>query len=157
MNNCSVVTKPALNLVGISYCGPYSTFPDEAIRLQSEFLSRKHELNGEVKSTALHSPYFGNEVFATYWACYEVAHMEQVPQGMVQFTIPEHQYAMVTSTNKRIGEGYEQLFAWMNEHKLIKQDNAVSLEIFYIDEHLEEEPVDLLIPIQGPHRQSMDL
>ncbi|MBW7459588.1 GyrI-like domain-containing protein [Paenibacillus sepulcri] len=148
MDNCTVVTKPALNLVGISYCGPYSTFPDEAILLQSEFLSRKHELNGEVRSTALYSPYFGNEVFATYWASFETAHMETVPDGMVQFIIPEHTYAMVTCTNKRIGEGYEQLSAWMNEQQLKKRDNAVSIEIFYIDEHLEEEAVDLLVPIE---------
>ncbi|QYR23515.1 GyrI-like domain-containing protein [Paenibacillus sp. sptzw28] len=148
MDNCTVVTKPALNLVGISYCGPYSTFPDEAILLHSEFLSRKHELNGEVRSTALYSPYFGNEVFATYWASFEIARMEIIPKGMVQFTIPERTYAMITCTNKRIGEGYETLSAWMQEQKLVKRDNAVAIEIFYIDEHLEEEPVDLLIPIE---------
>ncbi len=101
----------------------------------------------EIKSSVLYSPYFGNEVFATYWACFEVPHLENVPKGMVQFTIPERTYAMVTCTNKRIGEGYETLTAWMNEQKLNKRENAVSLEIFIIDEHLEEEPVDLLIPI----------
>ncbi|MFC4809093.1 GyrI-like domain-containing protein [Paenibacillus sp. GCM10023250] len=150
MNNCSTITKPAMNMVGISYCGPYSTFPDEAIHLQSEFLSRKHEIEGDVKTTVLYSPYFGNEVFATYWACFEVPHLEQVPKGMVQFTIPQRTYAMSVCTNKRIGEGYEQLTGWMNEQKLAKRENAVSLEIFYIDEHLEEEQVELLIPIDEP-------
>jgi len=147
LNNCEVVTKPVLNLVGISYCGPYSTFPDEAIRLQSDFLARKHELNDTTLSTAIYSPYFGNDIFATYWACYEVDHMEEVPPGMVQFKIPKRQYAMVRCTNKRIGEGYEQLHAWMNGRKLSKKDNAVALEIFYVDQRLEEEPVELLIPI----------
>ncbi|WP_219837867.1 GyrI-like domain-containing protein [Paenibacillus sp. R14(2021)] len=147
MNNCSLITKPAINMVGISYCGPYSTFPDEAIRLQSDFLSRKHEINGDVKANVLYSPYFGNEVFATYWACFEAPHLEQLPKGMVQFSIPMRTYAMAVCTNKRIGEGYEQLTAWMNEQNIKKRDNAVSLEIFYIDEHLEEEQVELLIPI----------
>lgn len=148
MNHCSLITKPAINMVGISYCGPYSTFPDEAILLQSEFLARKHEIEGEVKTTILYSPYFGNEVFATYWACFEVPHLEQVPAGMVQFTIPQRTYAMAVCTNKRIGEGYEQLTAWMHEQRLAKRENAVSLEIFYIDEHLEEAQVELLIPIE---------
>ncbi|MFC4776757.1 GyrI-like domain-containing protein [Paenibacillus sp. GCM10023252] len=149
MENCSVITKPALHLVGISYSGPYSTLPDEAIRLQSEFLARKHELDGAVKLPVLYSPYFGNEVFATYWACYEVLQLGEVPEGMVQFTIPEHRYAMAACSNKRIGEGYEQLHAWMNEMRLQKQENAVAIEIFYIDEqHLEEEPVELLIPLR---------
>lgn len=149
MDNCSIITKPALNLVGISYCGPYSTLPDEAIRLQTDMVARRHQLGDTLRSTVLYSPYFGNEAFATYWACYEVQHLEEVPAGMVQFTIPEHRYAMVDCSNKRIGEGYEQLFAWMQENKLEKYENAVSLEIFYVDEpHLEEEPVELLIPIK---------
>ena len=58
MDNCTLITKPALNMVGISYCGPYSTFPDEAILLQTEFLSRKHELNVEIKSSVLVQPLF---------------------------------------------------------------------------------------------------
>lgn len=149
MENCSIIMKPELHLVGISYCGPYSSFPDEAIRLQTEFLARKHELNDAVRTSVLYSPYFGNEAFATYWACYEVQHIEELPPGMVQFTIPAHRYAMVACGSKRIGEGYEQLFAWINEQKLQKDENAVSIELFYIDEqHWEEEPVELLIPLK---------
>ncbi|WP_020616880.1 GyrI-like domain-containing protein [Paenibacillus daejeonensis] len=148
MDNCMLVNKPSLNLVGISYSGPYSTLPEQAIRLQSEFLARKHELNNPVKSPALYSPFHGNEVFATYWTCYEVNHLEEIPEGMVQFTVPEHTYAMVTCTNERMGEGYEQIAAWMADNDLIKDDNAVTIEVFYIDEHLEEEPVEILIPIK---------
>ncbi|RXZ80170.1 AraC family transcriptional regulator [Paenibacillaceae bacterium] len=150
MDNCMVVNKPALNLVGLHVSGPYSTFPDEAIRLQGEFLARKHELNGNIKSTALICPYFGNEVFATYWVCYEADHLEEIPEGMVQITIPEHKYAMVACTNKRIGEGYEQIFAWMNEMKLEKHDNAPAIEVFYVDGHLEEVQVEMLIPLKQP-------
>src|SRR5690606_73787 len=112
VENCSIVTRPALNLVGISYSGSYSSFPDEAIRLQTEILTRKHELNGAEKSPVLYFPYFGNEAFETYWACYEVQHLEVLPEGIVQFTIPEYRYAMAGCSNKRIGEGYEQLHAW---------------------------------------------
>lgn len=149
MENCYIVTKPALNLVGLSYCGPYSQFPDETIRLQSEFLSRKHEFNGAAKSKIVYSPYFGNEAFATYWACYETDHRIEVPDGMVQFTIPGHRYAMVASSSKRIGEAYEQLNAWMLDLGLKRYDNAVCLELFYVDDHhLEEEAVELLIPIK---------
>ncbi|MGO4372035.1 GyrI-like domain-containing protein [Paenibacillus sp. 2TAB19] len=150
MENCSIISKPALNLVGISYSGPYSQFPDEAIRLQTEFLARKHELYGASKSPVLYSPYYGNEVFVTYWACYEVSHMEELPPGMVQITIPAMRYAMAGCSNKRIGEGYEQLNTWMNEMRLEKHNHAVALELFYIDEHhVEEEPVELLIPLKG--------
>lgn len=149
MENCSIVIKPALNVVGISYSGPYSSFPDDAIRLQTEILSRKHELNEAIKGTVIYCPYYGNEAFATYWACYEVQHLEEVPPGMVQWTIPPRRYAMVASSNKRVGEGYEQLNTWMADQKLEKEERAVSLELFYIDEqHWEEEPVELLIPLR---------
>ncbi|MBD2847895.1 effector binding domain-containing protein [Paenibacillus sp. IB182496] len=147
MDNCMLVSKPALHLVGISYSGPYSTIPDEAIRLQGEFQARKHELNDSVISNAIYSPYYGNEAFATYWACCAVRRQEQAPKGMVQFTIPERTYALVSCTNKRIGEGYEQIFSWMREHSLIKEEKAVAIEIYYVDEHLEEEQVELLIPV----------
>ncbi|AJY73339.1 GyrI-like domain-containing protein [Paenibacillus beijingensis] len=150
MVNCTLVTKPALNLVGINYCGPYSSFPDESIRLQSEFLSRKHELNDAALSTALYCPYFGNEVFATYWVALEVHHMEQLPPGMVQIRLPSRRYVMAECTNKRIGEGYDLLFSWMAEQGLRKNDAAVSLEIFYVDEHWEEKPVELLVPLDEP-------
>ncbi len=149
MDNCMLVNKPSLNLAGISYSGPYSTFPDGAIRLQGEFLARKHELNGHAKSMLLFSPYFGNEVFATYWACCEVSHLDEVPEGMAQFTVPPHEYAMVTTTNKRIGEGYEQLHAWMHEEGLEKDERALAMEVFYIDDHLDEEPVEIWIPVQA--------
>ncbi|MCU6709536.1 GyrI-like domain-containing protein [Paenibacillus sp. J5C_2022] len=150
MENCSIVSRPSLHLVGISYCGPYASFPDEAIRLQTEFMARKHELNEAAKSTVLYCPYHGNESFATFWSCFKVDYkMEEAPPGMVQISIPPHRYAMAACSNKRIGEGYEQLHAWMNEQGLVKQENAVSLELFYMDEqHFEEEPVELLIPIK---------
>ncbi|CAM4307493.1 GyrI-like domain-containing protein [Paenibacillus tarimensis] len=148
MDNCMLVKKPSLNLVGISYSGPYSTFPDEAIRLQNDFMARKHELNDNVKSAVLFSPYFGNEVFVTYWAALETHHMSSVPSGMVQFTIPEHEYAVVTTTNKRIGEGYEQISAWMNEKGLKKHEFALAIEVFFVDAHLDEETVELWIPVR---------
>lgn len=150
MENCSIISRSALHLVGMSYSGPFSTIGDEAIRLQTEFLARKHELNGAEKSSVLYCPYYGNEVFATYWACVEVGrHLEEVPEGMVQFTIPSHQYAMVAVSDKRIGEGYEKLITWIDELELEKDERAVSLELFYFDESLlEEEPVELWIPLR---------
>ncbi len=111
MDNCMLVKKPSLHLAGISYSGPYSSFPDEVIRLRDEFLARKHELGSYSKSTALYCPYYGNEVFATYWVCYEVGQLEQTPPDMVQFTIPGHSYAMISCTTQRFGEGYERLMA----------------------------------------------
>ncbi|MFC6331429.1 effector binding domain-containing protein [Paenibacillus septentrionalis] len=149
MEACSIVNKSTLHLVGIPYCGPYSSFPDEAIRLQSDFLARRHELNHVIQPSVMYCPYFGNEAFATYWACFEKEYSdEQLPQGMVAITIPPHRYAVVSSTSQRIGEGYELLNNWILENGYHKLENAVSLEIFYLEgQHWEEEAVDLLIPI----------
>jgi len=149
MEVCSILNRPMLHLVGISYCGPYSSFPDEAIRLQSEFLMRKHELTHVIKSNVMYCPYFGNETFATYWACFETEYIDgELPAGMVAITIPMHRYASVSSTTQRIGEGYEFINAWIQEQQYRKIDNAVSLEIFYLEgQHWEEEVVDILIAI----------
>ncbi|WP_270170280.1 GyrI-like domain-containing protein [Paenibacillus sp. SYP-B4298] len=148
MDNCMLVTKPSLHLAGISHSGPYSSFPDDVIALRDEFLSRRHELSGNQKSTALICPYYGNEVFATYWVCYEVSMLELTPQDMVQFTIPGHTYAMVSCTTQRFGEGYKQLLEWMKEQGLSKLDEAVAIEIYHFDERLEEGLVEILIPVE---------
>lgn len=149
MEACSIVNKSTLHLVGIPYCGPYSSFPDEAIRLQADFLSRRHELNHAIQPNILYCPYFGNESFATYWTCVEWEYSEEpLPQGMVAITIPPHRYAVVSSTSQRIGEGYELLNTWIQEQGYQKLDHAVSMEIFYLEgQHWEEEVVDLFIPI----------
>lgn len=151
METCSIVNKSALQLVGVSYCGPYSSFPDEAIRLQTDFLARKHELQHVTNSNVMYCPYFGNEAFATYWACFESEfNEEELADGMRYITIPAHQYAMISCSSQRIGEGYEMLNAWMHENKYKKFDNAVSLEIYYLEgQHWEEEMVDLMIPIHS--------
>ncbi|URN93070.1 MAG: GyrI-like domain-containing protein [Candidatus Pristimantibacillus lignocellulolyticus] len=150
METCSIVNKSTLHLVGVPYCGPYSSFPDEAIRLQTDFLARKHELNHVIQSNVMYCPYFGNETFATYWACFESQYSEDpLPPGMVAITIPMHRYALVSCSSQRIGEGYEMVKAWIQEHGYKRLDQAVSLEIFYLEgQHLEEEIVDILIPIE---------
>ena len=151
MKTCSIVNKPTLHLVGIPYCGPYSTFPDEAIRLQTDFLARKHEFQHVIQTNVLYCPYFGNEAFATYWACFETELKDgKLPDGMVEITIPAHSYAMVSCSSQRIGEGYELLNSWIHEQKFSKIENAVSIEIYYLEgQHWEEEIVDLLIPIHN--------
>ncbi|MBJ6361580.1 GyrI-like domain-containing protein [Paenibacillus sp. GCM10012307] len=151
MDNCMLVKKPSLHLAGISHSGPYSSFPDEVIRLRDKFLARKHELGNYSKSPALVCPHYGNEVFATYWVCYEVGQLEHTPPDMVQFTIPEHSYAMINCTTQRFGEGYERLLVWMKEQGLKKAEQAVSIEVYHFDEHLEEGLVDILIPVEAPH------
>lgn len=150
METCSIVHKTNLHLVGIPYCGPYSTFADEVIRLQSDFIARKHELTHVIQPNVMYCPYLGNEAFATYWACFESEYTEEpLPAGMISITIPAHQYAAVSSSTQRIGEGYEMLNSWISEQGYHKLDNAVSLEIFYLEgQHWEEEAVDILIPIQ---------
>lgn len=149
METCSIVNKSSIQLVGVSYCGPYSSFPDEAIRLQTDLLARKHELQHVTKANVMFCPYFGNEAFATYWACFETEMIkEDVVAGMRCITIPAHQYAMISCSSQRIGEGYEMLKAWMHEHQYKKVENAVSIEIYYLEgQHWEEEIVDLMIPI----------
>lgn len=149
MEACTIVYKSALQLVGIPYCGPYSSFPDESIRLQSDFLARRHELNHVIQPNILYCPYIGNEAFATYWACFEWEYSEEeLPPGFVAITVPAHRYAVVSISSQRIGEGYELLNTWIHDNGYSKLELAVSLEIFYLEaQRWEEEIVDLLIPL----------
>ena len=102
-----------------------------------------------IQPNILYCPYFGNEAFATYWACFEWEYSEEaLPDGFVAITIPAHRYAVVSISSQRIGEGYELLNTWIHDNGYKKLDLAVSLEIFYLEaQRWEEEMVDLLIPI----------
>nr|WP_261134468.1 GyrI-like domain-containing protein [Bacillus sp. Marseille-Q3570] len=90
-----------------------------------------------------------NDIIATYFGCVEVSALESVPDDMTGFHVPLTKYAKVTCTNRTIEEGYSELFGWMktNGYKQKWLDRSFPMEIFYMEEGMEEEKVELLIPI----------
>jgi predicted transcriptional regulator YdeE len=147
---CEVVTKE-YQFVGQSITANFpSSFPEAAIKVQTEFFQkRKSEVSNVVTRAILYSPYMCNGVVATYFACLEVTKIENVPPGMIGFKLPSTRYAKISCSNKTIGEGYSKIFAWIetNGFKGKSSSSSSSIEIFYFDEKPEEK-VEILIPIE---------
>jgi predicted transcriptional regulator YdeE len=146
---CEVIKKE-YRLVGQSVTVNFpKAFPDAAMKVQMDFEKRRDEVRSCKNKHVLISPYMCNDIVATYFACVEVEALSEIPEGMIGFNIPMTSYAKISCSNKTIDEGYSKLFAWMNEngYKQKWYDKTFPIETFYLEENVEEEVVELLIPI----------
>lgn len=144
------VVNREYKLVGMSITGNFpDSFPEVAVTIQRAFWDRRKEIKNAKNPDILFSPGMCNGILATYLACVEVTEIGEIPEGMIGFVLPSNEYVKVACTNRTIGEGYNHLFEWMKQNQYEHQFyNACQIEIFYIDEEADEEPVDILIPIQ---------
>lgn len=125
-------------------------FPDAALQIQTQFVERRHEVINAKNQEVLFSPYMCNGIFATYFACLEVEDLSIIPEGMIGFKLPSTTYAKINCTTKSIGEAYPKLFHWMQENGYQQKilDHTCPMEIYYFEENVEEEQVELWIPIK---------
>ncbi|SHE12826.1 Bacterial transcription activator, effector binding domain [Chlamydia abortus] len=147
---CEITTRE-YKLIGQSITANFpSGFPDAAVKIQREFAERRHEVANVVDPEVMISPYMCNEIFATYFACLEVREITHIPEGMIGFQLPLMNYAKINCTNKTIGEAYTKIFEWMraNGYKQKFLDNSCPIEIYYFEDNVEEEDVEILIPVK---------
>ncbi|MBP1989570.1 GyrI-like domain-containing protein [Paenibacillus eucommiae] len=147
---CEVITRE-YNLIGQSITANFpNSFPDAAIKIHTEFGSRKAEIKGAENYEIIFSPYMCNNIVATYFACLEVSDIGHIPDGMLSINFPKTEYAKISCSNKTIGDGYSKIFEWINL-KGYKQKNSSSssaIEVFYYEDNVDEEKVEILIPIE---------
>ncbi|TMW70772.1 GyrI-like domain-containing protein [Alteribacter natronophilus] len=148
--DCEVVEREFL-LVGESVTVNFpDAFPDAAINVQMSFGEKRDRIGNAVNKEVMFSPYMCNDIMATYFACLEVTDLDQIPEGMVGFKIPKAKYAKASCTTKSVSQGYEKVFAFMEENSLKQKWFAESfpVEIYYFQEEGGEEPVEILIPLE---------
>jgi predicted transcriptional regulator YdeE len=146
---CEVIQRK-LKLVGQCATGNFpQSFPDVAINVQKDFENRRSEVRNVVDPEVIFSPYLSNNLVATYFACVEVKEFDSIPNGMMAIDIPMTTYAKISCSNKTIDRGYERIFSWMkdNGYRQVSVEKALPIEIFYYEDNVEEEIVELYIPI----------
>lgn len=149
---CEVTTREYA-LIGQSITANFPNgFPDAAVKIQSDFIERRNEILYAKDKEVLISPYMCNGIVATYFACLEVSELSVIPVGMIGFTLPSQMYAKINCTNKSIGEAYGRIFDWMKENGYVQKflDHTCPIEIFYFEDNVEEEDVEILIPVRQP-------
>lgn len=146
---CEVIQRK-LQLVGQCATGNFpKSFPEVAMNVQQEFENRRDEVRHTVHPDVIYSPYLANSLVATYFACVEVQEFDDIPKGMMALTIPLTTYAKISCSNKTIDKGYEKIFSWMkdNGYRQENLEKSFPLEVFYFEDNVEEEIVELYIPI----------
>jgi len=133
-----VVEKEELRVVGISWNGTYSqtsTIPD----LFVEMKGRLEEVVNKTDDPVLIAPFHSRETEFTYFVTKPVIKIEDVPEGMVGFTIPAKNYVFATHKGRpeEVENTYLQMFSWMREYGYEQDFQALSLEV-YREEHIQQ-------------------
>jgi predicted transcriptional regulator YdeE len=125
-----VLEKEEIKVVGISRNGTYSqldTIPD----LIDEAKKRLEEVPNQTNDSILIAPFHSRETEFTYYVTTAVENFENVPEGMVGFTIPRKNYVCTTHKGslEEVENTYRQMLVWMQEYGYDLDDHALSLEI----------------------------
>jgi AraC family transcriptional regulator len=130
-----VIEKEEMKVVGISWNGTYSQI-SKLPRLFQEMVNRLEEVSYQTKEPVLIAPFHSRETEFTYYVTTPVEKIDEIPDGMVGFTIPSKNYVFATHKGKQgeVENTYQQIYAWMKEYGYEQDHNALSIEV-YKEEH----------------------
>lgn len=148
-----VVEKDSLKVVGISWNGTYSQ-TSSIPGMFSELEQRLEEIPHKAEEPVVIAPYHSRETEFTYYVTAPVEKLEQIPAGMVGFTIPPKNYVFSSHVGKpeEVENTYLQMFKWMQEYGYEQDLNALSLEIYKQNQKHqdanEELQFDIYLPVK---------
>ncbi|MBT2727883.1 GyrI-like domain-containing protein [Bacillus sp. ISL-75] len=130
-----VIEKEEMKVVGISWNGTYSQI-SKLPRLFQEMVNRLEEVSYQTKEPVLIAPFHSRETEFTYYVTTPVEKIDEIPEGMVGFTIPSKNYVFATHKGRQeeVENTYQQIYAWMKEYGYEQDHNALSIEV-YKEEH----------------------
>ncbi|MBM7652963.1 GyrI-like domain-containing protein [Neobacillus cucumis] len=133
-----VIEKEEIKVVGIPWTGTYSeleTIPS----LFNKMEKRIKEVACLSNEPVVIAPFHGRETELTYYVTKPVEKIENVPEGMVGFSIPRKNYVYTTHNGsmEEIENTYRRLFTWMEEYGFEQDHQALGLEIFK-EEHKQQ-------------------
>ncbi|GGG64647.1 GyrI-like domain-containing protein [Paenibacillus radicis (ex Gao et al. 2016)] len=149
MNNnlIEIVTLQTKHFIGVPVTNVFKRFDQGIINEANQlFLERKSEIKGIVNEQQYVCPHFANEVLFTYIYCMEVASIEDVPKGMIGFTVDSQSYATVRSADQ---DPYVLIKAFLKENHLDHNPVALALEVFRFGEEQHLNNADIFVPIRA--------
>ncbi|WP_340008529.1 effector binding domain-containing protein [Paenibacillus sp. FSL K6-0276] len=134
-----------MKLIGLSITSSFIGHQPERVEaMKREFYSRKDEISNIIHPERYLSPHFTTENLFTYMICMEVEELTNVPEGMLGFTIPTHQYVHVKSK----GDPYDDLHSYVRESDLQSNDRALAIEVYQFANPTWPDEVDVYIPLR---------
>lgn len=144
-NPIETVTLEEKHFVGFPVTNVFQRFdPDSMKDANQIFLARKNEIKGILNQHEYVCLHFANDVLFTYIYCMEVIEIEDVPKGMIGFSIPSQRYAKVRSKDQ---DPYELIKSFLKETKLDNNSRSLALEVFRFGEEQHFNNADIYVPI----------
>lgn len=144
-NQIEIVTLEEKHFVGVPMTNVFQRFDPESIKEANRvFLARKSEIRGVLNQYEYVCPHFANDVLFTYIYCMEVAGIEEVPKGMIGFSVPSQQYAKVRSIDQ---DPYVLIKSYLKEKNLDNNPRSLALEVFRFGEEQNFNNADIYVPL----------
>lgn len=128
----NIVVVPQKNLIGLSFSGNFQALVAEMPKLWTAFLQRQPEIPLVVQPLVRYDISNENHTYQMYteYIAVEVERFEQIPVGMIGFTVPERTYARFTHTGsmEQVQNTYQQVFQWLQEQGHRVDEAAARME-----------------------------
>ncbi|MFF2448150.1 GyrI-like domain-containing protein [Neobacillus sp. NPDC058068] len=146
-----VIEKEEMNVVGISWNGTYSQV-EKIPSLFTKLRGRLEEVPYQKKEEVLIAPFHIRETEITYYVTTPVDVIDEIPDGMVGFTIPRKNYVFGVHKGRieDVENTYHRMYKWMEEYGYDQDHQALGLEIFKEEHKYQNLAGDLHFDIYLP-------
>lgn len=141
-NQPRLVNLEEIKVVGLTITHPFQANMERMTRARETFLARKQEIQNTIYPERYICAHFNTEMMFTYCFCMEVSEFGDIPEDMISFTIPKHQYGMT----KCSGDPYEDIHNFLNEAGISNNPKALALEVYTFENPKFPDEVDVYIP-----------
>lgn len=146
-----LVELPELLMIGIPVNVSYKHGDFSKIgRNKEEFKRRLAEIPNAVNPAEFYAPWYNCEVMFTYFYCLQVSSLEHIPEGMMGFSIPAHNYLFVEydGVYPFDPDPYEAIHQYRDENDIKVNKEAMILEKFTFADEGQDGRV--VVEIYGP-------
>ena len=145
LHNVELVLVAEKKLVGIPVTSVFANHnPQRIEEVKSQFLNRRTEIKNVINPEQYLCPSYSSESLFTYLFCLEVFEFDEIPTGMIGFTVPEHKYGKIRTT----GDPYESIHQYFRSQGIENNSKAMALEIYQFAKPQWPDNVDVYIPIK---------
>jgi predicted transcriptional regulator YdeE len=144
-NQIEIVTLEEKHFVGIPVTNAFQRFDADSIKEANRvFLDRKSEIKEILNEHEYVCPHFAGDLLFTYIYCMEVTKIEDVPKGMIGFSVPSQRYAKVRSVDQ---DPYTLIKSYLEENDLDNNPRSLALEVFRFGEEQHFNNANIFVPI----------
>lgn len=144
-NQVDIVQLEEMKFIGVPVTSSFQNDSPKRIEdTKNIFMNRKNEIKNVINPDRYVCPHYASEVLFTYLYCMEVNNLDEIPEGMIGFSIPAHRYVTTRSNH----DPYEVLHTYLQNREMENNVKALALEVYYFENPNWPTEVDVYIPIK---------